>query len=318
MSPYYRSTATRPGEIARRVVLTQMVKIQRFLLVLQFVFLAVSANAGAQSAAAPSYAMPSNRLSSWQRQQRGQFGIASRGKAAATNRPVKAGANAQGASQLCFLPGVGWQTVPKTTVGDTTKITESRSAGLRGTKQSTLVARPVNQSPSGADRNRNSTCSGSFSNVTASEVLNENYGTTMSANSPTEISSSTQNGLQAKSAFNVLDNSIPRWRATGSSSIITRGKRTVSNPSSELMGGAHLSPIELRREIRNAHDLTTRIKLRRLQLDESRASGANRTGRHIGTKHSNGFFERRANTPSLSGVRAHAKRSTKVRSPRAN
>jgi len=307
-----------------------MNKIQALLLVVQLVFLAVSAGVEAQSAAVPSYAVPSDpvppdRLPAWPEQQAGQRGLASKVKGTETRRHVHASVDTRTASKLCFLPGIGWQMVTILNVQDTTEMSGTQSSNLKGVKQATFVgvAQSDYKHPSGTNWNSNTTCSGTFSSVAAPEVFKENYGKAMSSDKPTGIYSGTQAWSNSNSPINdsvisVVDSGIPHGgRVMGWSSTEVGGTSLLPERSSGLMGRAHLNPIELRREIRNAPDLTTRIRLRRLQNALEHSSPAltvNPTRRRIRKKNLSGLFEGKANSSSLDRVRDHAKGSTKVSS----
>ena len=268
-----------------------------------------AASIRAQSVA-PAYAMPFERGSS-QLGRQTRFGVTSRAKATEGGRPGSASLVTQGVSQLCFLPGIGWQRSPIATTVDTTDMTEIQSSALKGEKQPTFVGmlRSVYRHPSGMGLNSNAPCTGSFSSVMAPEVLKEDYGGAAASHNPVGINSRSKvplypNPLIDDPLVNVIENSIPRRGA-----MDARGTGSVFEPSGELTGRAHMSPIELRREIRNAPDLATRIKLRRLQSElerKSRALTGNATERQIPKRHLNGLIGRRHKSSSLDGVRDHA------------
>jgi len=278
------------------------------ILAAQFVFLAV-VSVRAQSAASP-YAMPSERGSPQLGKQTG-FRVTSRVKATKSRRPGNASLVTRGGLQLCFLPGIGWQRSPSATTTDTTNLTEIQSSDLNGEKPSTIVGivRRVYKHPSGMGLNTSAPCTGSFSSVTAAEVLKEDYGGAAASPNPVSINSGSKESLYPNPLINdpstnATDNSMPRHRA-----MDVRGTGTLLEPSGELTGRAHMSSIELRREIRNAPDLATRIRLRRLQNElerKSRALVVNATERQIPKRHLKGSTGRRDNSSSLYSVRDHA------------
>jgi len=298
-------------------VVMRMAKLLRSLSIVLLTLLVASANVEAQSGVSSS-----DETSSLPVHQASQFGMASKAKATEARRAGNASVLARRASQLCFLPGIGWQRIPIATK-DTTGVTGTQSSHLKGEEQSPYVGivRLAYKYPSGMGLNSNAPCTGAFSSVTAPEVLKEDYGKAAASHNPVGINSGSQeplyrNPLVNDSLINVIGNGI-RWPGA----MDTTSTGTVLGRPSELRGRAHTSPIELRREIRNAPDLMTRIKLRRLQNElehKSRSLTANATARHIPKRNLNGLFGRRDSSSLLYGVRDHANGQTRFPFKHAN
>jgi hypothetical protein len=293
----------------------KIAKVQRLLPIALLTLLVASGSIEAQSGATSS-----DELSSGAGHARVPFGVASRVKTTDTKRSLNASVDARRGSQLCFLPGVGWQSVPVSTDGDTTGMIETRSSNGTRVNRSTLVgvARSFYKRPSGAGLNSGRPCAGTFSSVTVPGVSKESYGKVMSSINPTGISSGTQVWLDPNSEIDDslisgIGHSSPERGAMGWNSMVTQGRRVLQGQSSALKKRAYTSPIELRREIRDAPDLITRIRLRRLQVEldqRSRALTPNPTERHSPKGHLTGVFEGKANSSSLNSVRDHVNGST--------
>jgi len=292
-------------------------KVVRPISTVLFTLLVASVNVKAQSGGSSS-----DEMSALPVHPASQFQAASKVKATEARREGNWSVLARQPSQLCFLPGLGWQRIPSATK-DTTDVTETQSADLKGEKESAFVGivQPVHRRASGTGLNSNALCSGMFSSIRAPEVLRENYGEAIASHNPEHIGPGSQEStyptsLINDSLINVIYNSTRRPRA-----MDTTFTGTVLWRPGELTGRAHVSPIELRREIRNAPDLMTRIKLRRVQNElehKSRALISNAISRGIPEKHSNNVLGSRGTSSSLYGVRAHANGSKRFRSQHPN
>jgi hypothetical protein len=135
-----------------------MTKVQKFALAVLFAAIVASASAGAQSGSGASVGALST-------------GTALQGDPSAVAVPTKKTGNARsmvagapGAPRLCFQPGVGWQSVPLSTVGVAEQASGRGASGRTGTGQFALrcVAKSAYSRPSGGGQASDIVCSESF------------------------------------------------------------------------------------------------------------------------------------------------------------
>jgi hypothetical protein len=240
-----------------------MTKVQRFVLVALFALLVASASAGAQSGGATS----SGVLSSGAALQGSQSGVVTTAKKTGNKRSMIADAGARGAPRLCFQPGVGWQSVPLSTVGGAGDTSESRSSGGTVVKQSTLSSTPKSAyaQPSGASHATNTACSESSPSAAASGVSVDSHAQSMTSINSTGMNTGAQDWLGANSAINPASTGASQGGTAGLSSMAAGRTSVVGARTNGLKKRTYTSSIELRRMMRSAPDLQTRMKLQREQ-----------------------------------------------------
>ncbi len=264
----------------------RMARLRRFLVLILFVSPMTSASVEAQSDSTPTVVTPSDvtpsditpsdGLSSWPTAGQDQPGVVSAGQRTGTKKSVNAGAGTQQATQLCFLPGIGWQSVAVPTVGDTDtqRLTSStahsrRAATAQGSDGCSELS--ANSAVSGVSR-------GGQKEAAASLGLNApapgmNGFTVNDASSPPGQStyersllgiSSMSAGLAKESAKRAIPSSR---EMQGLNSMLSASGVFGAQPKG-IKNKAYTSTFELRRRIWNAPDLETRFALER-QLESS-------------------------------------------------
>ena len=261
-----------------------MTKVHRFVFVTLLALLVASASARAQSGGAASSGKPSSGAAL----QEAQPAVVTTAKKSGNKRSMIAGASAQGGLRLCFQPGVGWQRVPLSAVGGARDTSESGSSGGTGVKESTLsgTAKSAYAQPSGASQATNTECPGSSPSAAASGTSVDSHAQSMTSIDSTGMNKGAQGRLGANSAINPASTGSPLSGTMGRTSMTARGESAFGASTNGVKNQAYTSSIELRRMIRSAPDLQTRMRLQRLQdnlAQKSRASISNLTG-HQGAK----------------------------------
>jgi len=188
-------------------------------------------------------------------------------------------------SHLCFQPGIGWQPVSMQAFGDTDKSSTPDTPGSRGS--GTIEAKgsvtggsskPVYAQPSGTRQATSNDCPGMLTNsMTPGAAMNEmtmgkESQARMSVRS-TNMNAGAQNWLQANSALNPASSTASRRLMMGLTTMPTGGTHVAERTGSGLAAAqtnrlkthVFVSSIELRRMMRQAPDLQTRIELQELQ-----------------------------------------------------
>jgi hypothetical protein len=204
-------------------------------------------------------------------------------------RSVLAAGSLPGQSQSsCFQPGIGWQRIPQSSdnsmpktslVGSSTRTTEvSGSSSVVG--------------QTGPDQ-----CPGIMTNALAHGAAAENIGAdkqSQDANSnirTTNANFGVQNWLNADTLLNPASSSSATRLTMGLGQDLPGSKHfsqgtgpsSSKNSAEELEGHAYISPIKLRKMMRDAPDLETRIRLQRLLQrlndEQKRKSGSSTDNR---------------------------------------
>ena len=262
-----------------------------------FALLAASASAVAQSGGVTS----SGALSSGAALQGGQSGVVTTAKKTGNKRSMIAGAGARGALRLCFQPGIGWQSVPVSSFGATGELgasgapgsansggIEAKGSATGGSSQSLYAGL------SGAKQAMSNECPGTLTNTMAPGVaINDGIGAkqaqVMTSVRATSMNAGAQDWLQANSVLNPASSAASQRLTLGLSSMPAGGTHvsagTRSGVSAAQINGlkahAYVSSLKLRRMLRNAPDLETRIKLQELQdkrAKKTRSSAAKSAG----------------------------------------
>jgi hypothetical protein len=185
-------------------------------------------------------------------------------------RSMLATGSVPGESQnLCFQPGIGWQRIPQNS--DNSMPKTSPVGGSTGTTE-------VSGSSSGVVQMGPDQCPGIMTNELAPGAVVEDIGAdkqSQAANSnirTTNANFGVQNWLNADTLSNPAS-SLTATRLTMGlrPSLIDSkhfsqgtGRSSSENSVQELEGHAYISPIKLRKMMRDAPDLETRIRLQRL------------------------------------------------------
>jgi hypothetical protein len=178
---------------------------------------------------------------------------------------------------FCFQPGVGWQRVPQNSVDFTQK------SSPVGSRPSTTE---VGASPSEMSQVNQDQCAGIMTNGPArgaveNIVAGKQSHATDSNIRTTNANFGVQNWLDADTLLNP-SSSLAATRSTmGLTPSLTDSKNfshgtgpsSSENSVQELESHAYVSPIKLRKMMRSAPDLETRLKLRRRSETEKGKSG---------------------------------------------
>jgi hypothetical protein len=200
---------------------------------------------------------------------------------------------------VCFQPEIGWQRVPmeKLSGPDTPgscssdKIDASKSA--TGPSSKSIYAQP------------NSANQGLAPEVGMADVTTGNHAQTATSAHSTNmniatLSSHPGNSLASRRRGPTGINSMP----SGGTNLSSGSQPGVSaDQVKDLKSHAYVSSITVRRMIRNASDLQTRIKLQELQSElsnKSRVSGFSSSGNQSGKGRPKTLHDSKANSSSAS------------------
>ena len=176
-------------------------------------------------------------------------------------------------SPLCFQPGIGWRHAPQTALRSAGRLTANTATG-GGLGIQTGRPRIAGTPPSGTSRRIPDECKSSLASGAATEALMAGKPTQApnSASRTTNMNLGAQDWLRANSALNPASGLASSRLKMGLSPIpysaMSFSQRAGSGDSlqavQELRTHAYISTIELRRMMRNAPDLETRLKLQEL------------------------------------------------------
>lgn len=272
--------------------LTRMVKTQRFLVVALFVFVVASPHMEAQSAPAQSSETLVDGLPT-------DIGVPGDLSTAVPSTKKSKKARSMAAitpaePQLCFLPGVGWQNVSFPTVGNA-----EGSSGLErfgNTRIGQLAPKrawkPAYRRPSGGEQASNTVCSELVGNTMQSGLSMGHQAEPMHPAASIDTNAATNNE-SANSELSSTDMNASRGALLGSRPKPAAGTVILGAQSDRLRNRAYESPFKLRREIWNAPDLQTRIRLER-QL-ERLANKSARSDHDLGANRSLKQYGKRRN-----------------------
>jgi hypothetical protein len=178
---------------------------------------------------------------------------------------------------LCFQPGIGWQRVPQnsdnsaqktSSVGSSTRTTEvgASSSGMSQVSQDQCAGITTNALARGAV----------VENIVAGEQSHEADSNIRTTNANFGV----QNWLNADTLLNPASSSAATRLTMGLSQGLPGSKHfSPAKPSSsassvqEFEAHAYISPIKLRKMMRSAPDLETRLKLEKLNEEQEKKSG---------------------------------------------
>jgi hypothetical protein len=216
---------------------------------------------------------------------------------------------------LCFQPGIGWQRVPMGkpsgpgTPGscNSDKIEAIRSA--TGVSSQSVYAQP------------NSAKQGLAPEGGMEDVTTGNHAQTVTSAHSTSMNTATLASLPGNTLFNPANGATSGRRMmaltlmpSGSTHLSSGTEPGVSSdPVSDLKSHAYISSIVLRRMIRTAPDLQTRIKLQELQnklSNKSHISTANSRGNQATKGRLKTHHDKATYSSSMSGGHSRATDST--------
>ena len=202
-----------------------------------------------------------------------------------SKRSMLASGVVPGESQyLCFQPGVGWRRAPQAVMNSTGHLTATSATGSStGIQTGGSAAGPdsgtANAIPSGARQTKSDQCAGSVTGAAASRsAMNALMAGAQTqpeySNVPTmNMNAGAQNNeLQVNSGLNLEHGLASPGSEMGAHSGLDNSKRvsqhagtSVSTDSGSNFGyHAYINPIQLRKEMWNAPDLETRLRLQKL------------------------------------------------------
>jgi hypothetical protein len=236
----------------------------------------------------------------------------------------RTGAIPRESSWLCFQAGMGWQRVPPGQVS--APVTPGSASSSRiGTEGSTTAG---NSHRSSAKPTKPADCPEMLTNTVARGAGIENVSAHNQAQAitfphSTGINAGTRTSPQVNSAVHPASGAASSRLMMGMSAMPSIGtfplSGTTPGGSSEQMGDleshAYVSSIKLRRSIRTAPDLQTRIRLEALQnklVVTSHASMGNSKGNRATKKPLNNRHGNSANSSLTSEVRERATESTRA------
>jgi hypothetical protein len=254
--------------------------LHRFLALTLFVLLMASASVEAQSAATPS-----DELSSSQGAEEAQPREAPP-RVASDRTGSKTSAEAQRTLRLCFFPGIGWQSVDVPAVGET-EMRKSTAGSVWASAHSRRA---------GGGEASDKGCPGSFANAAAQGLSTGSRAKPTASIGLGTVNTGMNDSFIANPVINPANGSAYERSVLGVSSMLAGSankstsaivsRRNIlslsSTPtaSANILGAepnsikfkAYASSADLRRMIRNAPDLETRLKLRRVRrrLEESK------------------------------------------------
>ncbi len=229
----------------------------------------------------PSDVTPSDGLSSWPMAEQAQAGLVSAAKRTGTKKSMNAGAETQQATQLCFLPGIGWQSVVVPSVGeaDTQRLAVSTAYSRRaGTEQASDGCSGLSANSPLPELSRVSqeqpTASIDLKALTTkiNDGLLANYGITSAKQATYQRGLLGMNSMPPGSAVNPTGTIGSQRGIQGLSSMPTARGSTFGLEATGIRSKAYSSTFELRRMMWNAPDLETRFKLHRLLESTDRAA----------------------------------------------
>lgn len=188
-----------------------------------------------------------------------------------------------GTSQLCFMPGVGWQSIPLSTGGNA-----EGSSGLKPFDNFRIrqfepkrASKSPYRRPSGGEQASDIACSGFAGNTVMSAFSMANRADPMT---PSGSMGTTSDRFSVNSELNSAGTAASQGATQDTTPKRSVGISILGTHLDGLRDRAYASPFKLRREIWNAPDLQTRIKLGR-QL-EIQAKKATRSGKDLRTSRS--------------------------------
>lgn len=231
-------------------------------------------------------------------------------------------------SPLCFQPGIGWQPVPEPVFGDTGKLGAPHIAG-RGAPAGPVASgfatggssRLLNAQSSRGTHRRSSACPGPPMNATAIEAIVGNVPANnqingVAATPLVDMNGGAQYRLQTNPAPTPANRFAFQPSTMGGSSAPVGGNQssagtrpgTSADQVGSLANHAYVSPIKLRRMIRNAPDLQTRMRLREMQknlAEKSRIPAANQPGNNPMGKNTTGNRAMKEQLKNQQGRKIH-------------
>jgi len=265
-----------------------MNQLQRLVTVIVFLSFASSLRARSQAVSASAQSDLSSTVETGPVVPSDSMHASDVGHLAINTEPLRGSARAGtlrgGTSRLCFEPGIGWQSIPISAPASMQMLNVGRqpmgsAAGRAETKNSVTNSGSgftFARSP-GASTAIETGCPTKLTNIppsgAVSDVIIADRVGSVSSVPSTRINSGASNWLDTESVTDRANHATSRRHFVGLGSVPIGNKhfaaRSASSISADevtaLKSRAYLSPIQLRRMIRNAPDLQTRIELRELR-----------------------------------------------------
>lgn len=184
---------------------------------------------------------------------------------------------------LCFQPGIGWQRLPRTSNNSAQKTSPTGSSIAADTDTA------VHTLPSGVEEANSDLCAGNMAGAIARSAAVKNIvaseqSQSANSNRPSDASFGVEDWLNADTLLNPASSSASTRLMVGLASSLSTSKHFIQGAEGsysiqEFETHSYVSPIKLRRMMRSAPDLETRLKLRRLTEKVEKKSGKSGTGR---------------------------------------
>jgi hypothetical protein len=268
-----------------------MIRLQKLLIVGLFACFAAAQRAGSQS-------LQGGQLTT-------QTNSGKTAKAGNIGRSLNTGPLPKGSPVLYFEPGIGWQRVPMGKLSGADTPGSSNSGKIEANRSATRASsQSVYRQPNGAKP-------GLAPEVRMGDTTTGNHAQTVASARLPGISAGTLPSLPGTSLFNPASGATSGRRTmtlgsmpSGSTHRSSGGEPGISsNQVSDLKSHAYISSIVLRRMIRTAPDLETRIKLQEIQgklSSKSHASSVSSKGNQARKGRSKGAHVGTADSSSMS------------------
>ncbi len=245
------------------------------------------------SVSSPGTVLQGDRLSS-------QTALRKAPKAGSVRGSLATGATPRELTWLCFQPGIGWQRASLSPLGvmDGSSATGAAGSGASGSgdvnrSATTAASQPVFARPSGAKEAMSNECPEGSANGFASEISIDraaagSYAQSIANAHAIDAHDGAENWLRGDSQINPAGGDAFQSLTRSLGSASTGSTRSASQAESEaapdrlnvFKNRAYVSSIEIRRMMRQAPDLMTRIRLQELQ---GRLAGSARTSNRRST-----------------------------------
>ena len=193
---------------------------------------------------------------------------------------------------LCFVPGIGWVKVPMAMEVNSRSLSANASTENEIPAGTSVTSNAVSQGSVSShsqitdlSQTNSNGCAEMLMNMPENGVGNQNFisgqsGHAMIFQSAPIINLEVMKGNVADSTGNQVSRNALLHQAMGISSMPLGANYSFAGSGSENAAGmldqlkhrAYVSPIKLRRQMRSAPDLETRIKLRELQAEKAKKS----------------------------------------------
>lgn len=245
------------------------------------------------SVSSPGTVLQGDRLTS-------QTALRKASKAGSVRGSLATGATPRELTWLCFQPGIGWQRASLSPLGvmDGSSATGAAGSGASGSgdvnrSATTAASQPVFARPSGAKEAMSNECPEGSANGFAPEISFDHatagsYAQSIASAHTIDMHAVAQSWQHGNSQLNPAGGDAFQSLTRSLGSASTGSTRSASQAESEaapdrlnvFKNRAYVSSIEIRRMMRQAPDLMTRIRLQELQ---GRLAGSARTSNRRST-----------------------------------